>query len=39
MARIRAKAKAIDLRKQQMRITLAAASALFIVAVLLLIRP
>jgi hypothetical protein len=39
MARVSVKAKAIDLRKQQMRITLAAGSALFLLALLLLIRP
>jgi hypothetical protein len=39
MARISAKAKAIDLRKQLVRNTFAASSALFILALLLLIRP
>jgi hypothetical protein len=39
MARSRAKAKAIDLTKLQQRITLSAASALFLLSLLLLIRP
>jgi hypothetical protein len=43
MPRIRsrnvAKARAIDLKPMQQRITLAAASASFIIALLLLIRP
>ena len=39
MARNRARAKAIDLRKLQARLTFGAASALFFVALLLLIRP
>jgi hypothetical protein len=34
-----AKAKVIDLKKQQLRITLAASSALLVLALLLLIRP
>jgi hypothetical protein len=39
MARVQTKAKAVDLRKQLVRNTFAAASALFILALLLLIRP
>ena len=39
MARRSAKAKAIDLKKQYQRLTLAAASALFLLALLLLTRP
>ncbi len=39
MARIMTKAKAVDLRQQQMRITFAAASALFVLALLLLMHP
>jgi hypothetical protein len=39
MARVGSRAKAIDLRKLHARLTIGAASALFIVALLLLIRP
>jgi len=39
MSRVRIKAKAIDLGKQQARLAYAAASASFILALLLLIRP
>ncbi len=39
MARVSSRAKAIDLRKLHARLTFGAASALFIVALLLLIRP
>ncbi len=39
MARVQTKAKAVDLRQQMVGITVAAASALFILALLLLIRP
>lgn len=39
MFRTRVKAKAIDLRKLQLRLTFAAASAASLIALLLLIRP
>jgi hypothetical protein len=39
MARVRAKAKAIDLQRHYVRLTFAAASAASILALLLLIRP
>jgi hypothetical protein len=39
MAKARAKAKAIDMKKAQMRLTLAAVSGLSLLALLLLIRP
>ena len=39
MARVKSKAKAVDLRQQQTRITFAAASALFVLALLLLMHP
>ena len=39
MARVGSRAKAIDLRTFHARLTIGAASSLFIVALLLLIRP